>query len=457
MAPSDLLMPATLPLLTLALVPVAIVDALLGRRSSGSPAAVPNRWLRAGVAALLLVALLVPWTGTSAAAALRAVFGDLSMTSLALLVGWLAFRLGPDGLRARLAGEGLARQFAWLAAGLVATALVFYPLSLGATRFDPYAAGFYPSVLTALLLALFIGAACAGWWLAAALVACAYAGFAGHWLESNNLWDYLFDVPLALFALGWLVRHRRLLATTPRSWWTPRRRTAGALLLAGTFIAFAVVLNRVNPQDFIERFAVEDGFVEWGTSIALFIGFIVSIRRFILARHRFGIRGKAILAFIAFVCLFGAGEEISWGQRVFGIASPESFVERNAQQETNLHNLTFEWRGETIKVNRLVFGRGLTFALVLYLLVLGPLYRYHAGSRRVIDGWAIPIATTTQTIAYIVIVAVVESLIDSPKRGEMTEFGGAIVFLLNVALPLNRHLYGEPAPARSQDAVASAA
>lgn len=39
------------------------------------------------------------------------------------------------------------------------------------------------------------------------------------------------------------------------------------------------------------------------------------------------------------MCILLAMEEISWGQRIFGWATPESFLASNYQQETNLHNL----------------------------------------------------------------------------------------------------------------------
>jgi hypothetical protein len=39
------------------------------------------------------------------------------------------------------------------------------------------------------------------------------------------------------------------------------------------------------------------------------------------------------------------------------------------------------------------------------------------------------------------VVAVVELLVDSSKRGEMTEFAGALVFMLNVVFAVNRHIY----------------
>ena len=40
------------------------------------------------------------------------------------------------------------------------------------------------------------------------------------------------------------------------------------------------------------------------------------------------------------VLLFIAGEEISWGQRIFGYPTPDWIAERNLQEEFNLHNLS---------------------------------------------------------------------------------------------------------------------
>ena len=43
-----------------------------------------------------------------------------------------------------------------------------------------------------------------------------------------------------------------------------------------------------------------------------------------------------LLSFLFFICF---GEEISWGQRIFGWETPQALREINAQNETNLHNL----------------------------------------------------------------------------------------------------------------------
>jgi len=50
------------------------------------------------------------------------------------------------------------------------------------------------------------------------------------------------------------------------------------------------------------------------------------------------LRRLSLLA-LAALFIFGFGEEISWGQRIFGIAPPESLETANRQEELNLHNL----------------------------------------------------------------------------------------------------------------------
>ncbi|HEV3002107.1 MAG TPA: hypothetical protein VGW75_15300 [Solirubrobacteraceae bacterium] len=46
-----------------------------------------------------------------------------------------------------------------------------------------------------------------------------------------------------------------------------------------------------------------------------------------------------VLGVLAVGLFFAAGEEISWGQRIFGVDTPESVRAENAQGELNVHNL----------------------------------------------------------------------------------------------------------------------
>jgi hypothetical protein len=63
---------------------------------------------------------------------------------------------------------------------------------------------------------------------------------------------------------------------------------------------------------------------------------------------------------------FAAGEELSWGQRIFGLKTPESLAAANEQGELNLHNLrvfNVLVDGEDRSQLRLFFTANRAFAL----------------------------------------------------------------------------------------------
>jgi hypothetical protein len=171
---------------------VAVVAAAVARRWVG------DRRVCAALALLAAALSLVPFGALAAVAYLRGVFGDLSVTTVVLL----AAALGP-----LLAGrEWVAeRERAALLAAVGAAALLLYPLALGLTYVDPYAAG-YGSYLLLGALALVSGGA----WLArrqllVAVIALALAAWLAGLLESQNLWDYLLDPLVAGYAwVRWL-------------------------------------------------------------------------------------------------------------------------------------------------------------------------------------------------------------------------------------------------------------
>jgi hypothetical protein len=100
---------------------------------------------------------------------------------------------------------------------------------------------------------------------------------------------------------------------------------------AGAWVAAMLALATTRESTYSELMQ-EDRFVEWWTA-CLFLGAALS---FAVA----AIRGRRLLdGGVALFCLAAAGEEVSWGQRIFGYLPPEAFLARNAQQEANLHNL----------------------------------------------------------------------------------------------------------------------
>jgi hypothetical protein len=180
----------------------------------------------------------------------------------------------------------------------------------------------------------------------------------------------------------------------------------------------------------------EDGLLEMGTFIALMAGAGLCLYRVWTLRAERSRRFVAMLVITAVVLIFGAGEEISWGQRMLGIETPEFFQTHNAQNETNVHNLIVAGVG----VNKLVFGKLLAIGLVCYLIPLGLLYRRSERFATLINQFAIPVPRVYHTVAILAIVAIVET---SPagKRGEINEFAISSIAFLILLNPTNRSIF----------------
>jgi len=56
--------------------------------------------------------------------------------------------------------------------------------------------------------------------------------------------------------------------------------------------------------------------------------------------HFFRTNKNIFFLLLAIVFFFGFGEEISWGQRIFNVKTPEPLEELNIQHEINIHNLS---------------------------------------------------------------------------------------------------------------------
>ena len=94
----------------------------------------------------------------------------------------------------------------------------------------------------------------------------------------------------------------------------------------------------------------EDGVFETLTAVFYLTGSLFCLMGFIATRRRGPSPGKyLLLGWAALLLLFGM-EEISWGQRVFGLETPTFLASRNLQEETNLHNLN------SVYANRLFYS-----------------------------------------------------------------------------------------------------
>ena len=205
------------------------------------------------------------------------------------------------------------------------------------------------------------------------------------------------------------------------------------LVLVLVVVILGIYFSRTDLQYFDGFYVREDGPVEWVTVVFLLMGSFISLKRFI---H---FKGKKPFLFLlgtlglSFLFFFGAGEEISWGQRIFDIKSPDFFRNNNSQMETNIHNLIYEGK----KINKIIFGLLLGIAISVYLLILPVLYRKYEWAKNLVLKFAIPLPQLYQILAYIAL-AILAQFVSSGKKGEILEFGGCVLFFLIILFPVNK-------------------
>lgn len=88
----------------------------------------------------------------------------------------------------------------------------------------------------------------------------------------------------------------------------------------------------------------EDRFFELLTSLALLVTSCLFFYGFFVARRlsdqtRISRIKQLVYLALALLFFFGAGEEISWGQRILGFETPTPIAQVNKQEEFNVHNL----------------------------------------------------------------------------------------------------------------------
>lgn len=185
--------------------------------------------------------------------------------------------------------------------------------------------------------------------------------------------------------------------------------------------------------------AMEDGFLEWLTVISLFSCAVLCWYRCWHLRSTATPAFLACTAIYGCVLFFGMGEEISWGQRIFGIETPEFLAKANAQKETNLHNLVI---GNT-SINKLVFGKILGVGLGAFLIFTPIIFQRSATIRELLNRIAVPVPRIQHTLGILAMVLLMETS-KASKRGEITEFALTSLIFLLLLNPLNRASFRKP-------------
>lgn len=155
---------------------------------------------RAVLVGVMLIVALLPFGTLSVAGWVRGITGDLSVTTLVLMC---------VALYANLSHRTVSRDQVSTASVLtlvVIFAFALYPCALGIGMFDPYRLGFGNFWFVGGLLLLALVAWNQRYTLVALTLSLAVLAWSVGWYESNNLWDYLLDPWVLIYALGALLK-----------------------------------------------------------------------------------------------------------------------------------------------------------------------------------------------------------------------------------------------------------
>jgi len=134
-------------------------------------------------------------------------------------------------------------------------------------------------------------------------------------------------------------------------------------------------------EEFYRQITKEDHIIEWLTVVFFLLTALLATIHAVLAKKNAN-RYFWFHVLVAIGCVFFALEEVSWGQRVFNIISPEYFMAHSDQQEINIHNVINEqYSVRTKHVAALVMS---LYGVVLPVLALRPWARTLAAKFRVI-------------------------------------------------------------------------
>ncbi len=218
---------------------------------------------------------------------------------------------------------------------------------------------------------------------------------------------------------------RRELSDEATTDWRVAPHVAEALFLLPVVGALAVILSRAS-KPLYKLITGEDRLLEWGQFFGYAAALVLAVL-LALSLWRAGRRGPALAyAALAAGCLLVAGEEIAWGQRVFGYGTPEELQEINRQGEATVHN---------IKSVQDVFSLALLF-IGLYGSVGAWLFRWRARRRpNEIERLFVPPLFLTSAFLVLFGYKLIRYVALPQDRFTIVEFGEWPEFCLAAALP----------------------
>ncbi|RDV15114.1 hypothetical protein DXT99_10600 [Pontibacter diazotrophicus] len=194
-------------------------------------------------------------------------------------------------------------------------------------------------------------------------------------------------------------------------------------------IFIGIVFYYLNT-DLYFTYTEEDGYIEYFTAILILATSVLCFYKASFMEEKLPMLFFYALAVVFFL---GFGEEISWGQRIFGFATPGDLGQINAQNEFNLHNIHLDG----VNLNKLIFGKLLYTCVFIYFIGFPVFYRRKQQFRNLIDKFSFPVPTTTQSLIYFLAFFSI-LLIRDGEKWELQEFALASFLFFAFLFPANK-------------------
>jgi CDP-diglyceride synthetase len=205
------------------------------------------------------------------------------------------------------------------------------------------------------------------------------------------------------------------------------------------FIIFSYSILILMEAEEFRKIAKEDGFIEVCSALSFFISAIFMIYLYFVNSNSHQSNRRNIFILLLGIFFFSCfGEEISWGQRIFNIDTPEFMTEINDQNEINIHNIyVFQSNADRKGFSKLITSAMLFNFFWFTYCVLIPILNYFSQSvKELVKKLSFPLVPLffmPYFLLNFIIINVLEnqsSMALHDRYGELTENNYAILFLL---------------------------
>jgi len=206
-------------------------------------------------------------------------------------------------------------------------------------------------------------------------------------------------------------------------------KTQNSVTIFGIYCGLMLTISIIPIVYFIDgqiyrNVVREDQWAEYATALVLLYGSLIISRRLFIRWKAIRFPEKLGFVLMALAMFAGFGEEISWGQRIFNLQSPDFFINHNLQNETNIHNLKIF----DIKLNQWLFTYGMLMVFLIYFSL--PYWiEKHRFIRKIISRYGLYIPKRSHSLVFLLATLLIHTY-PVPKVSELWELSFAITMLI---------------------------